>query len=149
MMKLYLKDKRNLFISNYEQIKTAKFNPKELGYFGGDEFSCIRNLDTVVTNYMMNEFTVIPYRDIFTATPSPNDFTELLNYAHFLGIMDRGQALTRFFQRNSQKAGDLTLYPHKVQEFWLWMSSWSVFITHPSDLCRCECHKKGDKNEST
>ncbi len=134
MMKLYLKDKRNLFISNYEQIKSSKFNPKEIGYFGGDEFSCIRNLDTVVTNYMMNEFTVIPYRDIFTATPSPNDFTELLNYAHFLGIMDRGQALTRFFQRNSQKAGDLTLYPHKVQEFWLWVSSWAVFITKPSDL---------------
>jgi len=134
MMKLFLKDKNRLFISNYEQIKNAKFNPKEIGYFGGDEFSCIRNLDTVVTNYMMHEFKQIPYRDIFTATPSPNDFTELLNYAHFLGIMDRHQALTRFFQRNSTKAGDLTLYEHKVQEFWLWVSSWAVFITKPSDL---------------
>src|SRR5690606_8091616 len=48
--------------------------------------------------------------------------------------MDTGQALTRFFQRDSEKAGNLTLYPHKEQEFWLWVASWAVFITKPSDL---------------
>lgn len=41
---------------------------------------------------------------------------------------------TRFFQRDSTKANNLTLYPHKEQEFWLWLSSWSLFITKPSDL---------------
>jgi hypothetical protein len=48
--------------------------------------------------------------------------------------MDTGQALTRFFQRNSEKAGELTLYPHKEDEFWLWVSSWAVFLQKPSDL---------------
>ena len=50
-----------------------------------------------------------------------------------LGIMDTGQALTRF-SRDSTKANNLTLYPHKEREFWLWMSSWAVFISKPSDL---------------
>ena len=48
--------------------------------------------------------------------------------------MDTGQALTRFFQRDSTKANNLTLYPHKEEEFWLWMSTWALFINKPSDL---------------
>lgn len=48
--------------------------------------------------------------------------------------MDTGQALTRFFQRDSSKANNLTLYPNMEDEFWLWVSSWALFITRPSDL---------------
>jgi DNA modification methylase len=48
--------------------------------------------------------------------------------------MDTGQALTRFFQRDSTKANHLTLYPHKEHEFWLWLSSWAIFLQKPSDL---------------
>jgi hypothetical protein len=45
--------------------------------------------------------------------------------------MDTGQALTRFFQRDSTKANNLTLYPHKEREFWLWLSTWAVFLQKP------------------
>ena len=76
----------------------------------------------------------MPYRFVATATPSPNRYKELIHYAGFLGVMDTGQALTRFFQRNSEKANDLTLYPHKEDEFWLWLNSWAVFLQRPSDL---------------
>ena len=48
--------------------------------------------------------------------------------------MDTGQALTRFFQRDSTKANNLKLYPNMEDEFWLWVSSWALFITKPSDL---------------
>ena len=48
--------------------------------------------------------------------------------------MDTGQALTRFFKRDSTQANNLTLYPHKEQEFWLWLSSWAIFLQRPSDL---------------
>jgi DNA modification methylase len=71
---------------------------------------------------------------VATATPDPNRYKELIHYAGYLGVMDTGQALTRFFQRDSEKAGNLTLYPHKEAEFWLWVASWAVFITKPSDL---------------
>jgi hypothetical protein len=62
---------------------------------------------------------------VATATPSPNEYIELLAYAAFLGIMDVGEAKTRFFKRNSEKADELTLHPHKVEEFWLWVNSWA------------------------
>jgi DNA modification methylase len=65
---------------------------------------------------------------------NPNDFIELLAYAQYLGVMDIGEAKTRFFRRNSEKADSLTLHVHKEREFWLWVSSWAIFVQKPSDL---------------
>lgn len=48
--------------------------------------------------------------------------------------MDAGQALTRFFNRDSSSANNLQLYPHKRREFWLWLNTWACFIQRPSDL---------------
>ena len=48
--------------------------------------------------------------------------------------MDTGEALTRFFQRDSSQAGNLTLYPHMEAQFWMWLASWAAFIQRPSDL---------------
>lgn len=123
-----------IFLSNYERIREAKFDLDSFGGVSFDEGDAIRNLDTETTDYILKSFGNVKYRFIATATPSPNDYTELLNYAQFLGVMDRGQALTRFFQRNSTTAGDLTLYPHKVDEFWMWVRTWAVIIQKPSDL---------------
>ena len=55
-------------------------------------------------------------------------------YADFLGIMDVSQAKTRFFKRDSVHADNLTLHPHKEEEFWLWVSSWALFVNKPSDI---------------
>ena len=123
-----------IVLSNYERIRTGNFSADVFGGVSFDEASIIRGLDTETTEYILNNFTNIPYRFVCTATPSPNEYTEILNYAQFLGAMDRGQALTRFFQRDSTKAGNLTLYPHKEKEFWMWVSSWALFITKPSDI---------------
>ncbi|MEQ1936191.1 MAG: DNA methylase N-4, partial [Fimbriimonadaceae bacterium] len=59
---------------------------------------------------------------------------ELIAYAHFLGVMDMGEAKTRFFKRNSEQADQLTIHPHKEREFWLWVASWALFVQRPSDL---------------
>ena len=96
--------------------------------------NCLRSYGSLTTQTFVDLFRDIPYRFVATATPSPNEFLELINYAHFLGVMDRGQALTRFFQRDSKKAGNLTLYPHMEEQFWLWVASWAVFVNRPSDL---------------
>jgi DNA modification methylase len=76
----------------------------------------------------------VPYRFVATATPSPNEYIELLAYADFLGIMDVSQAKTRFFKRDSTKADKLTLHAHKEEEFWLWVASWALFVQKPSDI---------------
>ena len=48
--------------------------------------------------------------------------------------MDTGAALTKYFKRDSTKANNLTLYPNREEEFWLWLSSWAIFVSKPSDL---------------
>ena len=123
-----------IFVSNYERIREASFDTTFFGGCSFDEGDAIRNLDTKTSDYIIHEMSKIPHRFIATATPAPNEYTEILNYAQFLGICDRGQALTRFFQRDSTKAGNLTLYPHKEKEFWIWVRSWAIFVEFPSDL---------------
>lgn len=127
-------DSPQIFLSNYDRIREGKFDTSFFGGVSFDEGDAIRNLDTKTADYIINEMSKIPYRFIATATPAPNEYTEILNYAQFLGICDRGQALTRFFKRDSTTAGNLTLYEHKEKEFWIWVRSWAIFIEYPSDL---------------
>ena len=117
---------------NYERIRNGKMDALFFGGVSFDEASILRSLDTKTVDYIMKEFMQIPYRFVCTATPAPNEYTEILNYAAFLGIMDRSQALTRFFQRDSTKAGHLTLYPHKTKEFWMWFKTWATVLKRPS-----------------
>lgn len=123
-----------IYVTNYERVRKGDINPECFGGVSFDEASILRNLKTETTNYVLKHFGKINYRFVATATPTPNDFIEILNYADYLGVIDRGHALTRFFQRDSTKAGHLTLYENKKEEFWKWVSSWAVFINKPSDL---------------
>jgi DNA modification methylase len=129
-----LDDKHIFYITNYERIRKGDIDPSKFIAVSLDEASILRGLDTLTTDTIMDTFKSIPYRFVCTATPSPNRYLELINYSEFLGIMDRGQALTRFFQRDSTTAGNLTLFEKREKEFWFWMSSWACFITKPSDL---------------
>lgn len=122
------------FITNYERVRDGGIDIDIFGTVCLDEASVLRGYGTKTYQTFLPLFKDIPYRFVFTATPSPNRYKELIHYAGFLGVMDTGQALTRFFQRNPSKAGDLTIYPHKEKEFWLWVSSWAIFLQKPSDL---------------
>jgi len=123
-----------IYVTNYERIRKGDVKADFFGGVSFDEASILRNLKTETTNYVLKHFSKVNYRFVATATPTPNDFIEILNYADYLGVIDRGHALTRFFQRDSTKAGSLTLYPNKKEEFWKWVSTWAVFINKPSDL---------------
>lgn len=123
-------------ITNYERVRDGNIDPRKHNITGAilDEGSVLRSLGSKTYDIFGDVFTKVPYRWVATATPSPNNFKEILGYADFLNIMDRGQALTRFFQRNVDKAGDLTLIPKEEENFWLWVASWALFIFKPSDL---------------
>jgi DNA modification methylase len=124
------------YLTNYESVRDGKINMDLFDGVSLDEASILRGFGGTKTfRELMRIFEgTAKYRFVATATPSPNEFIELLAYAAFLDIMDVGQAKTRFFQRNSEKADQLTLLPHKEREFWLWVSSWAVFLERPSDL---------------
>lgn len=122
------------YITNYESVRDGKLDPTAFAAVSLDEASVLRSFGSKTYQEFLPLFDGVRFKLVNTATPSPNRFKELIHYAGFLGVMDTGQALTRFFQRDSEKAGNLTLYPHKEQEFWLWVSSWAVFVQKPSDL---------------
>lgn len=129
-----LPDGQSYFITNYERIRKGQIDPACFKAVFFDEASVLRNLDTDTTQTILETFSQVEYRFVSTATPAPNEYLEFINYAEYLGIMDRGQALTRFFKRDSTTAGNLTLLERREKEFWHWMSSWAVFLVKPSDL---------------
>ena len=123
-----------VILTNYERVRDGDIDPKYFSATSLDEASVLRSFGSKTYQVFLDKFKGVPYKLVCTATPSPNRYKELIHYAGYLEIMDTGQALTRFFQRDSTKANNLTLYPHKEEEFWLWMASWALFITEPSDL---------------
>ena len=150
-------DKDGIYLTNYESIRDGKLDPRHFQVASLDEASILRGLGGSKTfREFMRLFTGdagpmqqrrgadnIKYRFVATATPSPNDYIELLAYADFLGVMDVSQAKTRFFKRDSTKADKLTLHAHKEEEFWLWVSSWGLFVTKPSDITQNEADDMG------
>jgi len=127
-------DDYGIYLTNYESVRDGRLNPDLFQVASLDEASVLRSYGSKTYQEFLTLFSAVPFKFVATATPSPNRYKELIHYAGFLGIMDTGQALTRFFSRDTTKANQLTLYPHKEKEFWLWVSSWAVFITKPSDL---------------
>ncbi len=122
------------YLTNYESVRDGKLEVNLFTAVSLDEASVLRSYGSKTYQEFLTMFGDIKYRFVATATPSPNRHKELIHYAGFLGVMDTGQALTRFFQRDSSQAGNLTLYPHMEREFYLWMHSWAIFIQTPSDL---------------
>jgi len=141
-------DETGIYITNYETVRDGKLDPRLFEVASLDEASVLRGLGGSKTfREFMRLFTGdegpngnrrgkegVSYRFVATATPSPNDYIELLAYADFLGVMDVSQAKTRFFKRDSTKADKLTIHAHKEEEFWLWVSSWALFVSKPSDI---------------
>lgn len=125
-----------IYITNYESVRDGRLDVNEFTAVSLDEASVLRSFGSKTYQTFLAGFAAVPYKFVATATPSPNRFKELIHYAGFLGVMDTGQALTRFFQRDSTKANNLTLYPHKEREFYLWLASWAAFVQSPADLGR-------------
>ena len=127
-------NRAKIYMTNYERVRDGDIDPRCFAGAALDEASVLRSYGSKTFQTFMDLFKGVKYKLVATATPSPNRYKELIHYAGYLEVMDTGQALTRFFQRDSTKANNLTLYPHKEEEFWLWVSSWALFLSSPSDL---------------
>lgn len=123
-----------ILLTNYERVRDGDIDPSYFTATSLDEASVLRSFGSKTYQTFLDKFKSVKYKLVATATPSPNRYKELIHYAGYLEVMDTGQALTRFFQRDSTKANNPTLYPNMEDEFWLWISSWALFITRPSDL---------------
>ncbi len=123
-------------ITNYERLRDGNIDPRrhDIGMVSLDEGSMLRSLDSKTCDVFKDIFADVPYRYVATATPAPNEYKELIHYAEFLGVMDRGQALTRWFKRDSERAGHLTIHPQHERAFWMWVSTWAFFLYDPADI---------------
>lgn len=123
-----------ILLTNYERVRDGDINPAYFTATSLDEAAVLRSFGSKTYQTFLDKFKGVPFKLVNTATPSPNRYKELIHYAGYLEIMDTGQALTRFFKRDSTKAGNLQLYEDRETEFWTWLASWALFITKPSDL---------------
>ena len=98
-------------------MRDGRLDPSLFNAVSLDEASVLRSFGSKTYQTFLTLFDQVPYRFVATATPSPNRYKELIHYAGFLGIMDTGQALTRFFQRDSTKANNLTIYHTRSVSF--------------------------------
>jgi len=141
----------NIWITNYEMIDGFDFS-----LFGAvvlDESSILKAIGGTTKRKLIELCKDIPFRLACTATPAPNDNTEIGNHAEFLGICTQSEMLAMFFvnankehtfimddgsayrKKGSNKGGtEWRLKHHAEQAFYQWLSSWAITMTKPSDL---------------
>ena len=129
---------KKIVLCNYERLH--KLNTSDFDCVILDESSILKNFDGAIKNQLNTFLKKVKYRFLFTATPSPNDFIELGTSSEALGYMGFTDMLTRFFTNNEdtikpQNIGTKwILKGHAVDDFFKWVSSWSISMRKPSDL---------------
>lgn len=119
-------------ITNYDRLDN--FDASEFECVILDESSILKGQNSKTKKRIVDMFADTPYKLACTATPAPNDYTEIGNHAEFLGIMNTQEMLTRWFLHDSMNTGDWRLKKHAVVDFWEWVASWACCVSKPSDL---------------
>lgn len=120
-------------ITNYEMIE--HFNPDDFETVVMDESSILKSLDGKTRKLLTEMFANTPHKLACTATPAPNDVTEIGRHAEFLGVMTNAEMLAAFFINDQKmKDGTYRLKGHAVDKFYEWLSSWALAIKRPSDI---------------
>jgi hypothetical protein len=119
-------------ITNYERLH--RFEPSAFAGVVLDESSIIKHHDAKTLRVLLDAFAATPFRLCATATPAPNDYTELGTHAEFLGICSRAEMLAEFFVHDGGETKNWRLKGHARQQFWRWVSTWGALVRAPSDL---------------
>ena len=140
----------DIFITNYEMLDN--FEPEKFGAVVLDESSILKSLDGKTRRKLVDMFFETKYKLACTATPAPNDQTEIGNHAEFLGICSMQEMLAMFFihankvteivmgkhtikkKHSSTEGQEWRLKNHAHNKFYEWLSSWAMSLRKPSDL---------------
>lgn len=140
-----------IHITNYEMIE--QFDAAFFGAVVLDESSILKSIDGAIRLKLIDMFEQTPYKLACTATPAPNDQTEIGNHAEFLNVCKTNEMLSMFFihankvietaagngrisksKQSGDKGQEWRLRNHAKDHFYQWMASWSISLTKPSDL---------------
>ncbi len=128
----YLRDDDGLpglIITNYEM--TDHFDAATFDAVVLDESSILKDVTSKTRDRLIEQFAVTPRRLACTATPAPNDASELANHAEFLGVATRREMLSTYFVHDQD---GWRAKGHARRPMFAWMSSWAVAVRRPSDL---------------
>jgi superfamily II DNA or RNA helicase len=119
-------------ITNYDRLH--RFDASRFGAVVLDESSIIKHHDAKTLAILLDAFKHAPFRLCATATPAPNDWTELGTHAEFLGICTRTEMLAEYFVHDGGDTQTWRLKGHARDVFWRWVASWAALVRKPSDL---------------
>lgn len=119
-------------ITNYDRLH--KFDVAQFGGVVLDESSIIKHHAAKTLQTLLDAFRATTYKLCATATPAPNDWTELGNHAEFLGVRSRAEMLAEFFVHDGGDTQKWRLKGHARQVFWRWVASWGAMVRSPADL---------------
>ena len=121
-----------LNITNYDRIH--KFDASRFDGVVLDESSIIKHHDAKTLRTLLDAFSRTAFKLCCTATPAPNDWTELGTHAEFLGICSRTEMLSEYFVHDGGDTSVWRLKGHARAAFWKWVSTWGALVRRPSDL---------------
>lgn len=125
--------KDGISVCNYDMLHAI--DPDYFGAVSLDESSILKSFTGKTTRALISAFSNHRFRLSATATPAPNDHTELGNHSEFCGIMQNNEMLSSFFINDTSTASqNWRLKKHGVDAFWDWMASWSRMAQSPADL---------------
>ena len=116
-------------ITNYELAH--HFDPAEFDAVALDESSILKNFTGATRTALIEQWANTPYRSSWSATPAPNDVTELCNQAEFLGVMPRNEMLAAYFVHDDE---GWRLKGHAADPMFAWMATWATAARRPSDV---------------
>jgi hypothetical protein len=119
-------------ITNYDRLH--RFDASAFGAVVLDESSCIKHHDTKTLKTLLSAFRQTPFKLCATATPAPNDWTELGTHAEFLGVCTQQEMLAEYFTHDGGDTSVWRLKGHARHIFWQWVSQWGAMVRKPSDL---------------
>ena len=121
-----------IVVTNYEMLH--HFDPAAFAGVVLDESSILKSFNGSTRNALIDAFGRTPFRLACTATPAPNDFTELGNHSEFLGVKTRVEMLAEYFAHDGGSTQDWRVKGHAEDAFWRWVCSWGAVVRLPSDL---------------
>lgn len=127
----------SIVVTNYD--RRDKFDLSEFAGIICDESGILKSHEGKTRQELTEAVRDIPYLLCGSATPAPNDYTELGQHSEFLGVMSAKEMLAMFFVhegsvRADEGKADWRLKGHAQDEFWRWVASWAVMIRHPREL---------------
>lgn len=121
-----------IYLMNYEMLDHV-----DVSKFCGivlDESSILKSLTGKTRTRLIKTFRGMRYKLCCTATPAPNDYTELGNHSDFLSVKSTQKMLATWFINDGDTANKWRLKRHAEKDFWAWVASWAISLNKPSDL---------------